>query len=76
MVLISEAVEAPAGGVTPWVLLVIDDDEQRTRACQEWEDAGFAVEVTATASDALACLKVMTPSLIVIEGRLYRPAKR
>jgi ActR/RegA family two-component response regulator len=76
MLLMSEAADAPAGGVTPWVLLVVDDEAEQTRSCREWEEAGFAVEVAASAREALACLKVMTPALVVIEGRLYRPVPR
>jgi ActR/RegA family two-component response regulator len=71
-----EAVEAPAGSDGPWVLLLINDDEQRAAVRRAWEDAGFAVEVAATVKDALDCLKVMTPSLVVIDDRLYRPVPR
>jgi ActR/RegA family two-component response regulator len=71
-----EAEEAPAGSVTPWVLLVVDDEGQRRVVRRQWESAGFAVEAVATAQDALDCMRVMTPALVVIEDRLYRPAQR
>lgn len=76
MVITPEAVGAPAGADAPWVLLLISDDVQRAAVRRTWEDAGFAVEVAASAKDALDCLKVMTPSLVVIDDRLYRPVPR
>ena len=71
-----DAVDAPAAAVTPWVLLLIHDDEKRRTIRHVCEDAGFAVEVAVDARDAIDCLKVMTPSLVVIEDRLYRPLPR
>jgi ActR/RegA family two-component response regulator len=71
-----DAVEEPLVGTTPWVLLLVTDEEKRRRARTEWETAGFAVEIVASANDALECLKVMTPSLVVVDDRLYRPAPR
>ena len=68
-----DAEEAPAVGVTPWVLLLINDQSLRRSLCREWENAGFGVETASNAREALACLKVMTPTLVVIEDRLYRP---
>ena len=76
MVSTPEAVAAPAGGVTPWVLLLVRDGERRTAIRQACEAAGFAVEVVTNARDALDCLKVITPSLVVIEDKVYRPAPR
>ncbi len=71
-----DAVEEPAVGVTPWVLLVASDERQGRIARSVWEGAGFAVEVATSALDALECLKVMTPSLVVVDDWLYRPAPR
>lgn len=76
MVITPEAVGAPAGSEAPWVLLLINDDRERAAVRQAWEQAGFAVEVVDSAKAALECLKVMTPSLVVIEDRLYRPVPR
>jgi ActR/RegA family two-component response regulator len=71
-----DAVEEPADGVTPWVLLVISDKAKRRAARKSWEDAGFGVEVAKSALDAVECLKVMTPTLVVIDEWVYRPAPR
>lgn len=71
-----DAEEAPVAGLTPWVLLLIDNVEKRESVRQVCEDAGFAVELAVDAKDAVDCLKVMTPSLVVIEDRLYRPTPR
>ncbi len=71
-----DAVEEPLAGITPWVLLLVTDAEKRRTARKAWEAAGFAVEVVASAKDALECLKVMTPSLVVVDDRMYRPAPR
>lgn len=68
-----DAEEAPAIGVTPWVLLLVNDRSLRRSLCLEWENAGFGVEAASNAKEALACLKVMTPTLVVIADRLYRP---
>jgi DNA-binding response OmpR family regulator len=73
MAITPEAVDPPAVGVTPWVLVLIDDDQRRAAVRLVCEEAGFAVEIAASAQDALDCLKVMTPSLVVIEDRLYKP---
>ncbi len=71
-----DAVDEPAGGVTPWVLLVVSDERKRRLARRLWEEAGFAVEVATSALDALECLKVMTPSLVVVDDWLFRPVPR
>ena len=68
-----DAAEAPAVGVTPWVLLLVNNESRRRSLCTEFESAGFGVEVASNAREAVACLKVMTPTLVVIEDRLYRP---
>lgn len=70
-----DAEEAPAIGVTPWVLLFVNDQSLQRSLCLEWENAGFGVEIASNATEALACLKVMTPILVVIENRLYRPVR-
>jgi hypothetical protein len=52
---------------TPWVLLVGRDWASREKARRMIEDAGCAVEVASTAEEALFCLAVMTPALVIIE---------
>lgn len=71
-----EAEEAPAAGVAPWVLLLVRDEGRRRTLLRQWEDAGFGVEIASNAREALACLKVMTPTLVMIEDRVYRPVGR
>lgn len=71
-----QAEEAPTTGVTPWVLLLVQDEGSRGTLLRQWEDAGFGVEIASNATDALACLKVMTPTLVVIEDRVYTPVGR
>lgn len=71
-----EAEEAPAAGVTPWVLLLVQDEGRRRTLRRQWEDAGFGVEIAWNAGEALACLKVMTPALVMIEDRVYTPVGR
>ena len=66
--------EKPRPGVTPWVLLVVADETRRKAAHEAWEEAGFAVEIAADPADAMDCLKVMTPSLVVTDDWVYRPA--
>jgi ActR/RegA family two-component response regulator len=68
--------EAPAAEVTPWVLLLVSDERRRRSLLRAWENAGFAVEVASDPKDALECLKVMTPALVVVEDRSYRPRPR
>jgi len=57
-------------------LLVFQDTEQRQAAQQEWETAGFSVEVASSDEDAAGFLAVMTPSLIVVDGVVYRLDRR
>jgi ActR/RegA family two-component response regulator len=76
MLTLSPDAEAPPIEVTPWVLLVVDDQRKRLSLLKAWENAGFGVEVASDAREALECLKVMTPSLVVVEDRLYRPRPR
>lgn len=73
----TEVAEEPAAAlVVPWVLLVVTDVRRRRAVRRLWEEAGFGVEVAASVEDALECLSVMTPSLVVVDDRLYRPAGR
>ena len=64
----SESVDhEPAYEVTPWVLLVGLDWSGREKLRRRLEAAGCAVEVASTADEAILCLSVITPALIVIE---------
>lgn len=72
----SGTLEEAANAVTPWVLVVSADEAKARSTRIMWEAAGFAVEVAANAEDARACLAVMTPALIMVDDRLYRPAPR
>jgi hypothetical protein len=62
--------------IPPWVLLVFKASGDRQAAQAEWETAGFDVEVALSDADAAGFLAVMTPSLIVVDGAVYRPARR
>lgn len=66
----------PGPEVLPWVLIVMSDALERQKARKVWEEAGFAVEMALNVDDALECLAVMTPSLVVLDDRLYRPDGR
>ena len=66
----------PEHEMPPWVLLVFEDADQRQAAQEEWETAGFNVEVASSDEDAAGFLAVMTPSLIVVDGAVYRPDRR
>ena len=61
--------KAPA----PWVLLVITDQNVLPAAARAWEQAGFGVEIASSVQNALECLAVMTPALIVVDGKVYWP---
>jgi hypothetical protein len=52
---------------TPWVLLVGRDWFGREKVRRTLEEAGCAIELASTADEALFCLAVMTPALVVIE---------
>ena len=69
----SEALQPRSSPATPWVLLLVEDDGKRGALVHAWQAAGFEVEAAATAREALECLKWTSPTLIVIEDRLYRP---
>ncbi|HKW72513.1 MAG TPA: hypothetical protein VJQ08_06780 [Candidatus Dormibacteraeota bacterium] len=58
---------------TPWVLLVVTDQNVLPATAKAWEEAGFGVEIASSVQNALECLAVMTPALIVVDGRLYWP---
>jgi DNA-binding NtrC family response regulator len=66
----------PGPKVLPWILIVMSDAAERQKARKVWEEAGFAVEMALNVDDALECLAVMTPSLVVLDDRLYRPDGR
>lgn len=63
--------DEPAVESTPWVLLLLGGEQERA-ARRVWEEAGFGVESAASIDDALECLAVMTPVLVVAEDMLYR----
>lgn len=58
---------------TPWVLLVVTDQTKAPTAARAWEEAGFGVEIASSVQNALECLTVITPALIVVDGKLYWP---
>lgn len=60
----------------PWVVLVETDKEKLLAAVRAWEEAGFGVEIATSVQNALECLAVMTPALIVVNGKLYWPPPR
>lgn len=62
--------------VTPWVLVVAADEVKARSTRKMWEAAGFAVEVASSIEDAMVCLAVMTPALIVVDDMQYRPTPR
>ena len=68
--------EDPDPDITPWVLIVLSDARERQNAQKVWEEAGFGVAMALNVDDALECLAVMTPSLVVLDDRLYRPDGR
>jgi DNA-binding response OmpR family regulator len=70
------AAHPAAADVVPWVLLVVTEQGARDAARKAWEKAGFGVELAFDVEDALDCLSVMTPSLVVVDDRVYRPAGR
>lgn len=65
------ALDETAVEVTPWVLLIMTDEQERT-ARKVWEEAGFGVESAATLDEALEYLAVMTPALVVADEMMYR----
>jgi hypothetical protein len=71
-----DMIEDPDNAMPPWVLLIFKDADARLAARTEWETAGFNVEVALSDEDAAGFLAVMTPSLIVVDGAVYRPDRR
>jgi DNA-binding response OmpR family regulator len=65
------AFDETAVEVTPWGLLILTDEQERT-ARKVWEEAGFGVESAATLDEALEYLAVMTPALVVADEMMYR----
>ena len=65
------ALDETAVEVTPWVLLILTDEQERM-ARKVWEEAGFGVESVATVDEALEYLAVMTPALVVADEMMYR----
>jgi len=55
---------------TPWVLVVTADADVQRRTCRVLVRAGFAVEAALDAADALACLAVIKPALLVVDDDL------
>ena len=56
--------------MTPWVLMVAADEANACSARAALEKAGFAVELVPTIEAALACLAVMSPTALVVDGKL------
>jgi len=65
--MLPKAEDAVLYEATPWVLLVGRDWFGREKVRRTLEEAGCAVELASTADEALFCLAVMTPALVVIE---------
>src|SRR3954463_16187136 len=57
-------------GFTRWVLVVSGDADVQRRTCRAMVSAGFAVEVAPDVPEALSCLEVITPALVVVDGDL------
>jgi CheY-like chemotaxis protein len=56
--------------VTRWALVVTDNMDVRRRTCRTLWYAGFAVEVVLDAAQALGCLAVIKPALLVVDDDL------
>lgn len=76
MLAVSATGDAKQEAPTPWVLLVVTDRKQVPAAARPWEEAGFGVEIASSVQNALECLAVITPALIVVDGKLYWPPPR
>ncbi len=61
---------------TPWILLVLTDPQQRRQVRKWLEQAGYGVEVASGVEDALECLSVMKPAIIVLDDDLALPGTR
>jgi CheY-like chemotaxis protein len=58
------------GEVTRWALVVTDNADVRRRTCRTLWYAGFAVEVVLDATQALGCLDVIKPALLLVDDDL------
>ena len=58
---------------TPWVLLVLTGARKRRQVRKWLEQAGCGVEVVSGVEDALECLNVMKPAMIVLDDDLALP---
>ncbi len=58
---------------TPWVLLVLTGARKRRHVRKWLEQAGCGVEVVSGVEDALECLNVMKPTMIVLDDDLALP---
>ena len=56
--------------VTRWVLVVGGDAHVQRRTCRALALAGFALEVTGDATEALSCLPLIRPWLLVVDDDL------
>lgn len=56
--------------MTSWVLVVAEDEGRQSIVRAELEDVGFEVDSVASVEAALDWLRVIRPSLIVVDGRL------
>ena len=56
--------------VTRWAVVVTGDAQVQRRTCRAMAHAGFAVEVAQDAAEALRCLEVITPALVVVDDDL------
>lgn len=57
----------------PWGSRDRHRQKKLPEASTSWEEAGFGVEIGSNVQNALECLAVMTPALIVVDGKPYRP---
>ena len=55
---------------TRWVLVVGNDVDVQRRTCRALVRTGFAVEVAPDVPEALHCLEVITPALVVVDDDL------
>jgi CheY-like chemotaxis protein len=58
------------GDVTRWALVVTDNVDVQRRTCRTLWHAGFAVEIVLDAAQALDCLGVIKPALLVVDDDL------
>lgn len=56
--------------ITRWVLVVGGDAQAQRRTCRALSLAGFAIVVALDAAEALRCLGVIRPTLLVVDGEL------